>query len=60
MLFRSGLSDKELNKFIKDFNRLELLFDWIKDGKINKEQFADLLIIHQEENQRQIDLDSFD
>jgi len=36
------------------------LYDLIKEGKVNKEQFVDLLVLHEEENQRQIDLDSWD
>jgi hypothetical protein len=53
-------SYKDVNEFLKNLNRLDLLYDWIKEGKINKEQFADLLLLHKEENQRQIDLDTWD
>lgn len=47
-------------EFIKNYNRIELLYYWIIDGKVNVEQFRELIEIDKKENQRQYDLDSWD
>lgn len=54
------LADKDLECFVSHYNRIELLYDWIKQGKINVEQFRQLIDVDKEEQQYQIDLDSFD
>lgn len=54
------MSEQDIKQFTNDFNRLVLLYNWIQTGKVNQEQFVELLELHQQENQRQIDLDSFD
>lgn len=54
------LADKDYNDFINHYNRLELLYEWVQKNKINVEQFRQLIEIDKNENQRQIDLDTFD
>lgn len=54
------LADKDYNDFINHYNRLELLYEWVQKNKINVEQFKQLIEIDKNENQRQIDLDTFD
>lgn len=54
------LADKDYNDFINHYNRLELLYEWVKKNKINVAQFKQLIEIDKAENQRQVDLDTFD
>lgn len=54
------LADKDYNEFVNHYNRIELLFEWVQQGKINVEQFRQLIEVDKQENQRQIDLDTCD
>lgn len=54
------LDNKELNEFVNHYNRIELLFEWVQKGKITVEQFRQLIEVDKQENQHQIDLDTFD
>jgi len=46
--------------FVHNYNRIELLYSWVQNGQVNVNQFRQLIEIDKQENQRQIDLDSWD
>lgn len=54
------MSNDLLIQFVHNHNRIELLYSWVQTGQINVDQLRDLIEVDKQENQRQIDLDSWD
>lgn len=54
-------TDQKVEQIQKGFgNKMELVYNWVKNNEINFEEFEYLVEQVRKENQRQIKLDSFD
>jgi len=52
------LISEKIQKFLSSPDRLNLLFQWVKEGRVTYNQFLILLEEDKKENIRQHDLDS--
>lgn len=53
------LKEKDMQEFLVNKNRLQLLYEWTQKGKVNLSQFATLMEMHTKEHKRQMELDSW-
>lgn len=54
------LTPQKIREFRSEINRVEVLYRWVQENKITVDDFRTLLYENAKEDQRQIDLDSFD
>ena len=54
------LNSAKIKEFRNSSNRVQVLYEWVQDNKITVDQFRTLLDENTKEQQRQINLDTFD
>ena len=59
-MIKTTLSSEKVSYFLSQYNRLEILYNWIQKNEINLDDFEYLLNEHYKEVKRQMDFDSFD